>query len=131
MCGVLNINNVGETVILNGWVQKQRNLGGLIFVDLRDKTGLVQVTFDDKIPEKLFSKADSLRSEYVIGIKGIVKERTSKNMNIDTGEIEIFAEDLVIYSESETPPIYIKDNDNVDENLRMKYRYLDLRKYKM
>lgn len=131
MCGVLNINNVNEEVVLNGWVQKSRNLGGLIFVDLRDKTGITQVTFDDKIPQELFDRADTLRSEYVVGIKGIVKERSSKNPNLPTGEIEVFANDLVIYAESDTPPIYIKDDDNVDDNLRLKYRYLDLRKLKM
>ena len=131
MCGKLNIENVDQEVMLNGWVAKRRNLGGLIFVDLRDKTGIVQVTFDDKIPVEVFEKADSLRSEYVIGVKGIVKERSAKNMNIPTGEIEVFATDLVLYSEAETPPIYIKDDDNVDENLRLKYRYLDLRKPKM
>ena len=131
MCGKLNIENVDQEVMLNGWVAKRRNLGGLIFVDLRDKTGIVQVTFDDKIPAEVFEKADSLRSEYVIGVKGIVKERSAKNMNIPTGEIEVFATDLVLYSEAETPPIYIKDDDNVDENLRLKYRYLDLRKPKM
>ncbi|MCI8609114.1 MAG: aspartate--tRNA ligase [Firmicutes bacterium] len=131
MCGVLNIGNVGQEVVLNGWVAKRRNLGGLIFVDLRDKTGITQITFDDQIPAELFEKADSLRSEYVIGIKGIVKERSAKNTNIPTGEIEVFANDLVIYSQADTPPIYIKDDDNVDENLRLKYRYLDLRKNKM
>ena len=131
MCGTLNISNVDQEVVLNGWVAKRRNLGGLIFVDLRDKTGIVQVTFDDQIPQELFEKADSLRSEYVVGIKGIVKERSAKNANIPTGEIEVFATDLVLYSEAETPPIYIKDDDNVDDNLRLKYRYLDLRKNKM
>ena len=131
MCGTLNIDNVGEEVVLNGWVAKRRNLGGLIFVDLRDKTGIVQVTFDDKIPQELFDRADSLRSEYVVGVKGKVCERSAKNANIATGEIEVFATDLVIYSEADTPPIYIKDDYNVDDNLRLKYRYLDLRKNKM
>ena len=131
MCGTLNISNVGQDVVLNGWVAKRRNLGGLIFVDLRDKTGIVQVTFDDKIPKELFDKADSLRSEYVVGVKGKVLERSAKNENIATGEVEVFATDLVIYSEAEPPPIYIKDDDNVDDNLRLKYRYLDLRKNKM
>jgi len=131
MCGTLNMNNLGEHVVLNGWIQKRRTLGGLIFCDLRDKTGLVQVVFDDKIPTELFERADSLRSEYVVGIKGVVKERSSKNADLATGDIEIFADDLVIYSEAETPPIYIKDDDNVDENLRLKYRYLDLRKQHM
>ena len=131
MCGTLNINNVDEEVVLNGWVAKQRSLGGLIFADLRDKTGIVQITFDDTIPAEIFERAESLRSEYVIGIKGVVKERSAKNPNIPTGEIEVFANDLVIYSEAQTPPIYIKDDDNVDDNLRLKYRYLDLRKLKM
>ena len=131
MCGVLNIENVGQEVVLNGWVSKRRNLGGLIFIDLRDKTGITQITFDDQIPAELFEKADSLRSEYVIGIKGIVKERSAKNLTIPTGEIEVFATDLVIYSDAETPPIYVKDDDHVDDNLRLKYRYLDLRKMKM
>ncbi len=131
MCGTLNINNAGEEVVLNGWIAKQRSLGGLIFADLRDKTGIVQITFDDTIPAEIFERAESLRSEYVVGIKGIVKERSSKNPNLPTGEIEVFAKDLVIYSEAQTPPIYIKDDDNVDDNLRLKYRYLDLRKLKM
>ena len=131
MCGTLNIDNVGQEVVLNGWVAKRRNLGGLIFVDLREKTGIGQVTFDDKIPQELFDRADSLRSEYVVGVKGKVCERSAKNANIATGEIEVFATDLVIYSEADTPPIYIKDDDNVDDNLRLKYRYLDLRKNKM
>ena len=131
MCGTLNMSNVEQEVVLNGWVAKRRNLGGLIFVDLRDKTGIVQVTFDDTIPQEVFDKADSLRGEYVIGVKGIVKERSAKNPNISTGDIEVFAKDIVVYAEAETPPIYIKDDDNVDDNLRLKYRYLDLRKVKM
>ncbi len=130
-CGSLTVADVDKEVVLNGWVAKQRSLGGLIFADLRDKTGIVQITFDDTIPEEIFSKAESLRSEYVIGVKGTVKERASKNPNLPTGEIEVFAKDLVIYAESETPPIYVKDDDNVDDNLRLKYRYLDLRKLKM
>ena len=131
MCGELRASNIGENVILNGWIQKRRNLGGLIFCDVRDKTGITQVVFDDKIPQELFDKADTLRSEYVVGIKGLVKERESKNSDIDTGDIEVFASDLIIYSKADTPPIYIKDDDNVDDNLRLKYRYLDLRKKKM
>lgn len=131
MCGELRASNIGENVILNGWIQKRRNLGGLIFCDVRDKTGITQVVFDDKIPQELFDKADTLRSEYVVGIKGLVKERESKNSDIDTGDIEVFASNLIIYSKADTPPIYIKDDDNVDDNLRLKYRYLDLRKKKM
>lgn len=131
MCGTLTEQQIDEQVTLNGWIQKRRNLGGLIFCDVRDKTGIVQVVFNDTIPKELFEKADSLRSEYVVGVKGIVKERESKNPDIPTGSIEVFAEDLVIYSEADTPPIYIKDDDNVDDNLRLKYRYLDLRKHQM
>lgn len=131
MCGELRKENIGENVVLNGWVQKRRNLGGLIFCDLRDKTGITQVVFDDKIPQELFGKADTLRSEYVVGIKGRVAERESKNPELPTGDIEVFADELTIYSTADTPPIYIKDDDNVDDNLRLKYRYLDLRKKKM
>lgn len=131
MCGDLRIDNIGEDVVLNGWIQKRRNLGGLIFCDVRDKTGISQIVFDDKIPKDLFDKADTLRSEYVVGVKGKVIERESKNPDIPSGDIEVLVNDLVIYSKSETPPIYIKDDDNVDDNLRLKYRYLDLRKKKM
>ncbi len=131
MCGELRSENIGQDVILNGWVQKRRNLGGLIFCDLRDKTGITQVIFNDKIPKEIFDMADTLRSEYVVGIKGKVMERESKNADLPTGDIEVLAEDLTIYSTADTPPIYIKDDDNVDDNLRLKYRYLDLRKKKM
>ncbi|MCI7146148.1 MAG: aspartate--tRNA ligase [Clostridiales bacterium] len=131
MCGELRKENAGEQVVLNGWVQKSRNLGGLIFCDIRDKTGITQVVFDDTVPRELFDRADTLRSEYVIGVKGQVRERESKNPDMPTGDVEILAGDLVIYSTADTPPIYIKDDDNVDDNLRLKYRYLDLRKKKM
>lgn len=131
MCGELRKTHQGEHVVLNGWIQKRRNLGGLIFCDLRDKTGIVQIVFNADVPKSLFDKADKLRNEYVVGIKGLVKERESKNSDLDTGDIEVLADDLIIYSEAETPPIYIKDDDDVSENLRLKYRYLDLRKNKM
>jgi len=131
MCGELRIADKEKEVVLNGWIAKKRNLGGLIFCDLRDKKGIVQIVFDDNISDALREKADSLRSEYVVGVKGVVKERQSKNSDIPTGEIEVFVSELVIYSEADTPPIYIKDDDNVDDNLRLKYRYLDLRKQKM
>ena len=131
MCGELRKENIGEKVTLNGWVAKRRNLGGLIFCDIRDKTGITQVVFNDQIPQELFDKADSLRSEYVVGLTGVVCERESKNPELPTGDIEVICEELVIYSEADTPPIYIKDDDNVDDNLRLKYRYLDLRKKKM
>ncbi len=131
MCGELRKENTGEHVVLNGWVQKSRNLGGLIFCDVRDKTGITQIVFDDSIPEELFKMADTLRSEYVVGVRGSVRERESKNSELPTGDIEVMADDLLIYSRADTPPIYIKDDDNVDDNLRLKYRYLDLRKKKM
>lgn len=131
MCGTLDASDIGEKVVLNGWIAKRRNLGGLIFCDLRDKTGIVQIVFDDKIPEELFNMADTLRSEYVVGVKGVVRERQSVNKELATGDIEVFVKDLVIYNKSETPPIYIRDDDKVDDNLRLKYRYLDLRKKKM
>lgn len=131
MCGTLTASDIGEKVVLNGWIAKRRNLGGLIFCDLRDKTGIVQIVFDDKIPQELFEQADTLRSEFVVGVKGTVKERQAVNKELPTGDVEVFVSELVIYSKSETPPIYIKDDDNVDDNLRLKYRYLDLRKQKM
>ena len=131
MCGELRLADEGKNVVLNGWVAKARSLGGLVFVDLRDKTGITQVTFNEDVPAEIIDMAKSLRSEYCIGVKGVVKERSSKNANLPTGDIEVFADELVIYSKSETPPIYIKDDDNVDDNLRLKYRYLDLRKNKM
>ena len=131
MCGDLRISDVDKEVVLNGWVAKARSLGGLVFVDLRDKSGITQITFNEDVPADVLEKAKSLRSEFCIGVKGVVKERSSKNSNIPTGDIEVFANDLTIYSSADTPPIYIKDDDNVDEALRLKYRYLDLRKPKM
>ncbi|WP_416198125.1 MAG: aspartate--tRNA ligase [Sporanaerobacter sp.] len=131
MCGNLRVSNIGEEVVLMGWVQKQRNLGSLIFVDLRDTTGIVQVVFDDTLSKEIFEKAEKIRSEYVIAAKGKVRKRESINNDIPTGEIEVLASELKILDEAETPPIYIKDNDDVSESMRLKYRYLDLRKPSM
>lgn len=131
MCGTLRQEHIGREVVINGWVAKRRNLGGLVFCDIRDKTGIVQAVFDDSVPLELFEKADGLRSEFVVGIKGVVRKREAVNKDIATGDIEILANDMTVYSTSETPPIYVKDNDNVDDNLRLKYRYLDLRKPSM
>lgn len=128
MAGNLRKEHVDEEVTLMGWVQKRRDLGGLIFVDLRDRTGLAQVVFDIDISKEAFEKAGKLGSEYVIAVKGRVKPRQSINPNLPTGEIEVFAEKLEILNSAETPPIYIRDDDEVSENLRLKYRYLDLRK---
>ncbi|MBE6019970.1 MAG: Asp-tRNA(Asn)/Glu-tRNA(Gln) amidotransferase GatCAB subunit C, partial [Clostridiales bacterium] len=127
MCGELRLADEGKNVVLNGWVAKARSLGGLVFVDLRDKTGITQITFNEDVPAEVIEKAKSLRSEYCVGVKGVVRERSSKNPNLPTGDIEVFADDLVVYSTSETPPIYIRDDDNVSDDLRLKYRYLDLR----
>ena len=128
MCGVLRKENIGEKVTVNGWVQKQRSLGSLIFADIRDKSGIVQVVFDENCPEEILNKAEKLRSEFSVGISGVVRERSSKNPEIPTGDIEILASEISVYCESQTPPIYIKDDDNVSGELRLKYRYLDLRK---
>lgn len=130
-CATLTLADVGKQVTLNGWIQKRRNLGALIFCDLRDRSGLVQIVFDENIPKELFDQADQLRSEYVVGVVGTVRERSAKNAEMATGSIEVFVEQMVVYSEADTPPIYIKDDDNVSEELRLKYRYLDLRKTKM
>lgn len=130
-CGDLRPEHINQEVILMGWVQRSRNLGGLIFIDLRDRQGICQIVFDEDIDKAAFEKANDIGSEYVISIKGIVKERSSKNNNMPTGDIEIFANQLDVLNESITPPIYIKDEDDVSENLRLKYRYLDLRKPKM
>ncbi|NLK90489.1 MAG: aspartate--tRNA ligase [Clostridiales bacterium] len=128
MCGTLSKKNIGDEVMLSGWVQRRRDLGGLIFVDLRDITGIIQIVFDNNISQTAFKDAEQLGSEYVITVKGKVYERQSINPNMPTGQIEVFAEDMEILNQSETPPIYIKDDDDVSENLRLKYRYLDLRK---
>ena len=130
-CGDLRMDNVGQEVILNGWVQKKRNLGGLVFVDLRDIRGISQIIFDADVNKDAFEKAEKLGSEYVIAVKGIVRERQSKNPNMATGDIEISATELRVLSKSQTPPIYIKDDDNVSEDKRLKYRFLDLRKPSM
>ena len=127
-CGILRKENIGERVTVNGWVAKNRRLGALVFADIRDRSGIVQVVFDENTPADVREKAETLRGEYCVGASGAVRERESKNEDLPTGFIEIVADSLVIYSESETPPIYIKDDDNVSGDLRLKYRYLDLRK---
>ena len=131
MCGLLRRENIGQEVVLMGWVQKERNLGSIIFIDLRDTTGISQIVVDNTISEDIFKKAEKIRSEYVLAIKGKVRERQSINKDIPTGEIEVLVEELKILDVAETPPIYIKDDDNVSESMRLKYRYLDLRKPKM
>ncbi len=127
-CGELRIANVGEEVSVCGWVQRQRNLGQLIFIDLRDRTGIVQLAFDDGTDREVFEKASAARSEYVLAAKGIVRERSSKNKDIPTGEIEIEVKELRLLAAAETPPFEIVENSDVNDMLRLKYRYLDLRR---
>ena len=130
-CGDIRKEDIGKEVILNGWISKTRDLGPLIFIDLRDRTGISQIVFKKDDNEQLYNKAKELKSEYVIGVKGIVCERENKNVNIKTGDIEVICSELQLYNKAKTPPIYIKDEDNVSEEMRLKYRYLDLRKSRM
>ncbi|MBR6552128.1 MAG: aspartate--tRNA ligase [Clostridia bacterium] len=127
-CGDLRSENIGEEVIVSGWVAKQRDLGSLIFIDLRDRTGIVQLAFDENTDKEIFDKAFSARNEYVLMAKGVVKERSSKNPELPTGDIEIDVKDLRVLSKSETPPFDIVENCKTGENTRLKYRYLDLRR---
>ncbi len=127
-CGTLTKNEIEKEVVVCGWVQRQRDLGALIFVDLRDRTGIVQLAFDDNTDRKIFEKAFALRSEFVVMAKGVVRMRSSINTEIATGEIEIEVNELKILGESKTPPFEIVENSNAKEDLRLKYRYLDLRR---
>ena len=131
MCGSLRKENHGERVTLMGWVQKRRNLGSLIFVDIRDVTGISQIIFDEDVSKEAFEKAGKIRGEFVIAVLGTVHIRESINTKMDTGDIEIYAEEIKILSEAEIPPIHINDDDDAGERLRLIYRYLDLRKPKM
>ena len=127
-CGSLRAENIGEEVVVCGWTQRQRDLGQLIFIDLRDRTGIVQLALDDNTDRAVFEKASSVRSEYVLGVRGVVRERSAKNKEIPTGDIEIEVKELRILSESETTPFEIIDNCPTAELTRLKYRYLDLRR---
>ena len=131
MCCDVNESMIGQEVTVMGWVQRRRDLGQLIFIALRDKTGLVQIAIDGNTAEKdLFAKAETVRSEYVLAVKGLVAAREDGNINpnMKTGKIEIIAKELRILSESETTPFQIEDNITVKDDLRLKYRYLDLRR---
>ncbi len=127
-CGTLTRENEGKTVTVCGWVQRQRDLGGLIFVDLRDRTGIVQLAFDDNTDREIFQKAASLHSEYVVMAEGKVRIRSAINTEIPTGEIEIEVTTLKILGMAETPPFEILNDSNANEELRLRYRYLDLRR---
>ncbi len=127
-CGTLRESDIGSTVTVAGFVQRQRDLGQLIFIDLRDRTGIVQLAFDDKTDREIFEKAFSVRSEYVLMAQGVVRERSSINHDIPTGRIEISVTTLKVLGCAETPPFEILDDTGAKEDLRLKYRYLDLRR---
>ncbi|MGE5543752.1 MAG: aspartate--tRNA ligase [Bacillota bacterium] len=129
----LNPGMAGQPVVLTGWVNTRRDHGGLIFVDLRDRSGLVQVVFNPDISRQAFDLAERIRNEYVIGVAGVVRERPegTVNPNLMTGEIEVYASELEVLNTAKTPPFYLEDNIEVDEILRLRYRYLDLRRQEM
>lgn len=129
-CGELGIQNAGQTVTVMGWVAKQRNKGGIIFVDLRDRAGLLQIIFEEAdCGADNFAKAERLRSEFVIAVTGVVEKRSGAvNENLATGEIEVRAKEIRILSEALTPPFPIESNTRTKEEIRLKYRYLDLRR---
>ena len=128
-CNTLNRENLNESVTLSGWVQKTRNKGFIIWIDLRDRYGITQLVFDEeRTPEEVFNKAKALNREFVIQVKGIVLERESKNSNINTGDVEVLVDELTILNKSNTPPFTIEDNTDGGEELRMQYRYLDIRR---
>lgn len=128
MCGQLREDNINEQHTVMGWVQRKRNLGGLIFIDLRDRDGILQVVFGEEINKEAFEKADTVRSEYCLAVTGKIIKRQAVNENLPTGMVELQGESIKILSESETPPIYIKEDLDAGENIRLKYRYLDLRR---
>ena len=132
-CGLITEKDLDKKVVIAGWVQGKRDHGGLIFLDLRDRYGIVQVVFDFQGNASFFKQAEKLRPEYVLAIKGTIKRRSPEtvNPNIATGKLEVLAEDMEIYNSSLTPPFYIEDGIDTDENLRLKYRFLDLRRFEM
>ena len=127
-CGELRITDAGKSVTLAGWVQRSRKMGGMTFVDLRDRYGITQIVFNNEVNAELCEKANQLGREFVIAVTGTVAERSSKNKNLPTGDIEIIASDLNILNRSDVPPFTIEDNTDGGDDIRMKYRYLDLRR---
>ncbi|HZK09976.1 MAG TPA: aspartate--tRNA ligase [Clostridia bacterium] len=121
---------IGQELIFNGWVAGKRNLGSLVFVDLRDREGLLQLVFDEEVDQELYLRASKLGREYVIGVKGILRKRDSVNPELKTGDVELKVTELEVFSRSEVPPIHVREDDGAKEELRLKYRYLDLRKKK-
>lgn len=130
-CARFNMKNVGQTVTVFGWVQRRRDLGNLIFIDLRDRTGIVQLSFNDQTDREIFALAQSARSEYVVAATGVVAERESKNKEIPTGDIEIIVNDFRIVSKAKTPPFEIEKSEKVGDETTLKYRYLNLRNEKL
>jgi aspartyl-tRNA synthetase len=132
-CGELRAGHIGGTVTLNGWVQRRRDHGKLIFLDVRDRTGLVQVVFNYEQDQEMFARAEEIRSEFVLSVTGTVVARAPETVNtkLATGEVEVQAVELVILNKAKTPPFYIEDGVDVDENVRLRYRYLDLRRPEM
>lgn len=127
-CGELRLSDQGKEVTLAGWVQRTRKMGGMTFVDLRDRYGITQIVFETEDSPELTEAANHLGREYVVQVKGTVAERTSKNPQLPTGDIEIIAKELNILSPSEVPPFTIEDESNGGDDLRMRYRYLDIRR---
>ena len=127
-CGELRLENAGQEVVLAGWVQRSRKMGGMTFIDLRDRYGITQLVFNEKVDAELCQKANKIGREYVIQIKGTVQERESKNAKMPTGDIEIIVQELNVLNASDVPPFTIEDNTDGGDDLRMKYRYLDLRR---
>jgi len=132
-CGELREEQVGQSVVLNGWVDSRRDLGGLIFIYLRDRYGMTQIVFEPTLNQRASEKGKLLRNEFVISVKGKVQKRQegAENLNVSTGKVEVIVEDIVILNEAETTPFVIKDEIDVSEELRLKYRYLDLRRPRM
>ncbi|MBQ5895271.1 MAG: aspartate--tRNA ligase, partial [Bacteroidaceae bacterium] len=127
-CGELRIENVGQSVTLAGWVQKVRNLGAMTFIDLRDRYGITQIVVEENSPAEAREAAAKLGREFVLQVTGNVIERSSKNPKMPTGDIEVAAVEVKILNESQTPPFTIEENSDGGDDLRMKYRYLDLRR---
>ena len=132
-CAEVSEADKGKEVVLTGWVERRRDHGGLIFIDLRDRTGIVQVVASPDYEQASFDKAEQVRTEYVLVVRGVVRMRDADTVNpkMKTGTIEIRCEELRILNSSKTPPFYIEDNIDVDEKIRLKYRYLDLRRPEM
>ncbi len=130
-CGEVSVQDIGKEVVVGGFTQKQRDKGELVFIDLRDRTGIVQLIFDDSTDRAVMEKAKDVRSEYVLMAKGTVRRRESVNPDLPTGEVEIFVTELRILAKAQTPPFHITDETDTNEELRLRYRYLDLRRSKL